>query len=217
MVPALRTARIERGDLLVDRPRRHRARPALTSPSRGRSAAHEADPVPGRTPPLWLACEEPRRRFRSVSIVVCHIRKVPLKRCRGRSRPKLRGKSIASRSGTRQSHELGSRPEWLRGRDEAFGGFRGWQAGPGETISLGPGPVAPRNVHQVEDAYETCVVFLLGWPGVGKRTVGSHLAELVDGVLVDNQLINISSSHAFPVGWEVHPSPGDLGTRRADP
>jgi hypothetical protein len=43
----------------------------------------------------------------------------------------------------------------------------------------------------VEDEYETCVVFLLGWPGVGKRTVGSHLAELVDGVLVDNQLINI--------------------------
>ncbi len=38
---------------------------------------------------------------------------------------------------------------------------------------------------------ETCVVFLLGYPGVGKRTVGSHLAELVDGVLVDNQLINI--------------------------
>jgi hypothetical protein len=39
--------------------------------------------------------------------------------------------------------------------------------------------------------FDTCVVFLLGYPGVGKRTVGSHLAELVDGVLVDNQLINI--------------------------
>lgn len=35
------------------------------------------------------------------------------------------------------------------------------------------------------------MVFLLGYPGVGKRTVGSHLAELLDGVLVDNQLINI--------------------------
>lgn len=39
--------------------------------------------------------------------------------------------------------------------------------------------------------FETCVVFLLGYPGVGKRTVGAHLAELLDGVLVDNQLINI--------------------------
>ena len=35
------------------------------------------------------------------------------------------------------------------------------------------------------------MAFLLGYPGVGKRTVGSHLAELLGGVLVDNQLINI--------------------------
>lgn len=42
-----------------------------------------------------------------------------------------------------------------------------------------------------ERQYETCVVFMLGYPGVGKRTVGAHLAELLDGVLVDNQLINI--------------------------
>jgi hypothetical protein len=39
--------------------------------------------------------------------------------------------------------------------------------------------------------FETCVVFLLGYPGVGKRTVGFHLTELLDGVLLDNQLINI--------------------------
>ena len=39
--------------------------------------------------------------------------------------------------------------------------------------------------------FETCVVFFLGYPGVGKRTVASHLTELLDGVLVDNQLINI--------------------------
>jgi hypothetical protein len=38
--------------------------------------------------------------------------------------------------------------------------------------------------------YETCVVFLLGYPGMGKRTVGAALAELLDAVLVDNQLIN---------------------------
>lgn len=34
-------------------------------------------------------------------------------------------------------------------------------------------------------------MFLLGYPGVGKRTVGSHLADRLDGVLVDNQLIHI--------------------------
>lgn len=38
--------------------------------------------------------------------------------------------------------------------------------------------------------YETCVVFMLGYPGMGKRTVGACLATLLDGVLVDNQLIN---------------------------
>lgn len=43
----------------------------------------------------------------------------------------------------------------------------------------------------MDDGARTCVVFLLGYPGVGKRTVGSHLAERLDGVLVDNQLINI--------------------------
>lgn len=51
-------------------------------------------------------------------------------------------------------------------------------------------PLLP-NVTPVDGGSETCVVFLLGYPGVGKRTVGSHLAELLDGVLVDNQLINI--------------------------
>lgn len=39
--------------------------------------------------------------------------------------------------------------------------------------------------------YPTCMVLLLGYPGFGKRTVGTSLAQLVDGVLVDNQLINI--------------------------
>lgn len=42
----------------------------------------------------------------------------------------------------------------------------------------------------MEPRYETCVVFMLGYPGVGKRTVGACLADLLDGVLVDNQLIN---------------------------
>ena len=43
----------------------------------------------------------------------------------------------------------------------------------------------------VNDREQTCVVLLLGYPGVGKRTVGSHLADLLDGVLVDNQLYNL--------------------------
>ncbi len=40
----------------------------------------------------------------------------------------------------------------------------------------------------VADSY---VVFLLGYPAVGKRTVGSHLAERLHGVLVDNSLTHI--------------------------
>ncbi len=38
--------------------------------------------------------------------------------------------------------------------------------------------------------HPTCVVFMLGYPGMGKRVVGEHLATLLDGVLADNQLIN---------------------------
>ena len=47
------------------------------------------------------------------------------------------------------------------------------------------------DVTSVDKGSTTCVVFLLRYPGVGKRTVGSDLGELLDGVLVDNQLINI--------------------------
>ena len=36
---------------------------------------------------------------------------------------------------------------------------------------------------------ETYVVFLLGYPAVGKRTVGAEVAKRLDGVLVDNALI----------------------------
>jgi hypothetical protein len=61
----------------------------------------------------------------------------------------------------------------------------------------------------VADSYQTCVVFLLGYPGVGKRTVGTHLAELLDGVLVDNQLINLPLltlfkwDGKFPIPMEI--------------
>ncbi len=59
------------------------------------------------------------------------------------------------------------------------------------------------------DRYQTCVVFLLGYPGVGKRTVGTHLAERLDGVLVDNQLINrplltlFKWDGKFPIPMEI--------------
>jgi hypothetical protein len=61
----------------------------------------------------------------------------------------------------------------------------------------------------VDDGAETCVVFLLGYPGVGKRTVGSHLVELLDGVLVDNALISIPLltlfkwDGKFPIPMEI--------------
>lgn len=45
-------------------------------------------------------------------------------------------------------------------------------------------------VESPDDKFHTCVVFMLGYPGMGKRTVGGHLAKLIDGVLVDNALIN---------------------------
>ncbi len=38
--------------------------------------------------------------------------------------------------------------------------------------------------------FDTCVVFMLGYPGMGKRTVGGQLAQQLDGVLVDNALVN---------------------------
>ena len=42
----------------------------------------------------------------------------------------------------------------------------------------------------VSATFDTCVVYMLGYPGMGKRTIGSHLSTLLDGVLVDNALIN---------------------------
>ncbi len=69
------------------------------------------------------------------------------------------------------------------------------EAGPSDYAALAA--LSPQNrrgaysVRHVAHHYKTCVVFLLGYPGVGKRTVGSHLAGMLEGVLVDNQLINI--------------------------
>lgn len=38
--------------------------------------------------------------------------------------------------------------------------------------------------------YDTTIVFLLGYPGTGKRTVGAALATLIDAVLLDNARIH---------------------------
>jgi shikimate kinase len=68
----------------------------------------------------------------------------------------------------------------------------------------------------MDDGFGTCVVFILGYPGVGKRTVGSHLAELLDGVLVDNQLINIPLltlfkwDGKFPIPMEIWDRVGSI-------
>ena len=53
---------------------------------------------------------------------------------------------------------------------------------------------ADSTTHPTDDpaaaSFYTCVVYMLGYPGMGKRTIGKHLASLLDGVLVDNALIN---------------------------
>ena len=50
--------------------------------------------------------------------------------------------------------------------------------------------VEPFQAVRSSGTFKTCVVYMLGYPGMGKRTVGGHLAKLLDGVLVDNALIN---------------------------
>lgn len=62
--------------------------------------------------------------------------------------------------------------------------------------------------------YETCIVFMLGYPGMGKRTIGGHLATLLDGVLVDNALINRPLLELFR--WDgVEPLPPQIWDRAA--
>ena len=55
----------------------------------------------------------------------------------------------------------------------------------------------------MNECEQTCVVLLLGYPGVGNRTVGSHLADLLDGVLVDNQLYNLPILTVLKQGGRV--------------
>lgn len=50
-----------------------------------------------------------------------------------------------------------------------------------------PHPTAPTS--SPASTYETCIVFMLGYPAMGKRTIGAHVSALLDAVLVDNQLV----------------------------
>ncbi len=59
----------------------------------------------------------------------------------------------------------------------------------------------------MSNRYPTCTVLLLGYPGIGKRTVGTSLAQLLDCVLVDNQLINIPLLTLFRWDGKAHIPP----------
>lgn len=62
---------------------------------------------------------------------------------------------------------------------------------------------------------ETYVVFLLGYPAVGKRTVGDEVAKRLDGVLVDNALAFYPIFKLFKWDGKFPLPPGTL--QRADP
>ncbi len=59
----------------------------------------------------------------------------------------------------------------------------------------------------MSDRHRTCIVLLLGYPGFGKRTVGTSLARLLDCVLVDNQLINVPLLTLFKWDGKFHIPP----------
>ena len=61
-------------------------------------------------------------------------------------------------------------------------------------------------------SYDTAIVFLLGYPGMGKRTVGGALAALIDAVLLDNARIH--GILLEPFRWDgVSPLPPDIWDR----
>ena len=64
----------------------------------------------------------------------------------------------------------------------------------------------------VNRSYDTAIVFLLGYPGMGKRTVGGALATLIDAVLLDNARIH--GVLLEPFRWDgVGPLPPDIWDR----
>lgn len=69
--------------------------------------------------------------------------------------------------------------------------------------------VEPFQAVPASSIFKTCVVYMLGYPGMGKRTVGGHLVALLDGVLVDNALINRPLLELFR--WDgVDPLPPEI-------
>lgn len=63
-----------------------------------------------------------------------------------------------------------------------------------------------------EPSFDTAVVFLLGYPGMGKRTVGGALASLIDAVLLDNARIH--GILLEPFRWDgVSDIPGEIWER----
>lgn len=73
-------------------------------------------------------------------------------------------------------------------------------------------PQIPVPTPPLPTPHPTCVVLMLGYPGMGKRTIGSHLTALLDGVLVDNQLINRPVLELFR--WDgVFPLPPGIWDR----
>lgn len=64
----------------------------------------------------------------------------------------------------------------------------------------------------MKHSHETAIVFLLGYPGMGKRTVGDALATLIDAVLLDNARIN--GLLLEPFRWDgVAPLPTEIWDR----
>ena len=61
-------------------------------------------------------------------------------------------------------------------------------------------------------SYDTVIAFLLGYPGMGKRTVGGALATLIDAVLLDNARIH--GILLEPFRWDgVAPLPTEIWER----
>jgi hypothetical protein len=64
----------------------------------------------------------------------------------------------------------------------------------------------------VKRSYDTAIVFLLGYPGMGKRTVGGALATLIDAVLLDNARIH--GVLLEPFRWDgIAPLPPEIWDR----
>jgi hypothetical protein len=85
----------------------------------------------------------------------------------------------------------------------------------GQRVAEVPGFAAERlTLGDVMRRYTTAMVFLLGYPAMGKRTVGGALARLIDAVLLDNA--RIYGVLLEPFRWDgVAPLPREVWERVA--